>query len=164
VLEPKQRLLERGDLLPQHPNGEVDGAPTGAERQRRHPKREQPVQQGRGKEDPPVNRKYFEAPTDPANRFTAHDLVGACYERDAWNVLFGDGALRPEFFDLSSGFAGEMVQKLANYGIRAGIVVADMSGCSDAFRSFAHESSRSGHARFFRSTADAIAWLSGPPS
>lgn len=78
--------------------------------------------------------KYLAAPSDPALRFTPQDLVGACYERDVWNVLFDEGAMRPEFFDLSSGFAGEMVQKLANYGIRAGVVVAEMSGYSDAFR------------------------------
>jgi hypothetical protein len=68
--------------------------------------------------------------------------------------------MRPEFFDLSSGFAGEMVQKLANYGIRAGVVVAEMSDYSDAFRDFARESSRSGRARFFRSSSEAISWLS----
>jgi hypothetical protein len=104
--------------------------------------------------------KYFEAPTDAALRFTPQDLVGACYERDVWNVLFDEGALRPEFFDLSSGFAGEMIQKLANYRIRAGVVVAEMSDYSDAFRDFARESNRSGPAHFFRSSRDAIAWLS----
>jgi hypothetical protein len=108
-----------------------------------------------------VKMTYFEAPTDPAIRFTPQDLVGACYERDVWNVLFDEGALRPEFFDLSSGFAGDMVQKLANYGIRAGMVVADMSDHSDAFRDFARESNRSSRARFFSSCADAISWLSG---
>jgi hypothetical protein len=107
-----------------------------------------------------LNMKYFEAPTDPAIRFTPQGLVEACYERDVWNVLFDDGALRPEFFDLSSGFAGDMVQKLANYRIRAGIVVVDTSDHSDAFREFVRESNRSGSARFFQSDTDAISWLS----
>lgn len=106
------------------------------------------------------NVTYFEAPTDPAIRFSPQDLVGACYERDVWNVLFNEGAVHPEFFDLSSGFAGEMLQKLANYGIRAGVVVADVSDYSDAFRDFVRESNRSGRARFFRSSTDAISWLS----
>jgi PadR family transcriptional regulator, regulatory protein AphA len=104
--------------------------------------------------------RYFEAPTDPTIRYTPQDLVGACYERDVWNVLFDEGALPPEFFDLKSGFAGEVMQKLANYGIRAGVVIPDMSDYSDAFRDFARETNRSGSARFFRNGTDAISWLS----
>lgn len=103
---------------------------------------------------------YFEAPTEAPTRFTPQDLVGACYERDVWNVLFDEGSLRPEFFDLSSGFAGDMVQKLVNYGIRVGAVVPDVTAFSEAFRDFARESNRSGPVRFFRDRADAIVWLS----
>jgi len=82
---------------------------------------------------------YFDAPTDAPVRFTPQDLVGACNERDVWNVLFDEGALRPEFFDLSSGFAGDIVQKLVNYGIRVGAVVPDVTAYSEAFRDFARE-------------------------
>lgn len=104
---------------------------------------------------------YFEAPTDVAKRFTPQDLVGACYERDVWNVLFDEGALGAEFFELGSGFAGSMVQKLVNYGIRAGVVVPDLTGYSDTFRDFVRESNRSGRARFFPNRTEAISWLCG---
>lgn len=104
---------------------------------------------------------YFEAPREPDTRFSPQDLVGACYERGVWNVLFDQDSLRPEFFDLSSGFAGEMIQKLANYGIRIGIVAPDVAAYSSAFRDFVRESNRSTHARFFPDRAAAISWLSG---
>lgn len=105
---------------------------------------------------------YFDAPTEASVRFGPEDLVAACYERDVWSVLFDEGSLRPEFFDLSCGVAGDMVQKLVNYGIRMAAVVADGTKLSDAFRDFARETSRSGPVRFFRSRVDAVSWLSNP--
>lgn len=105
--------------------------------------------------------KYFEAPTDADARLSPQDLVGACYERNLWSVLFDEGSLRPEFFDLSSGAAGDMVQKLVNYGIRVAAVVPDVTAYSEAFRDFARESNRSGPVRFFSDRSSAAAWLSG---
>lgn len=103
---------------------------------------------------------YFEAPAEASRRFTPADLVSACYEKDVWNVLFDEGSLPPEFFDLSSGFAGEMIQKLVNYGIRAAVVVPDVTGYSKPFRDFVLESNRSGPMRFFQDRESAITWLS----
>ncbi|MHB1169893.1 MAG: DUF4180 domain-containing protein [Longimicrobiales bacterium] len=103
---------------------------------------------------------YFDAPTDADARFAPQDLVAACYERDLFNVLFDEGSLGPGFFDLSSGVAGELVQKLVNYGIRIAAVVPDATTYSSAFRDFVRESNRSGPIRFFNDRASAVAWLS----
>jgi len=108
-----------------------------------------------------VTAEYFEAPVEVTTPFSPQDLVAACFERGVWNVLFDEGSLSPEFFDLSSGLAGEIVQKLVNYGIRAGIVIPDVATHSDSFRSFVRESNRTGQARFFTDRADAISWLIG---
>lgn len=104
---------------------------------------------------------YFVVPAEDARRLTPQDLVATCYERDQWNVLFDAGSLRPDFFDLSSGVAGDFVQKLVNYGIRLAAVVPDVSRYSAAFRDFARECSRSGPVRFFPDRASAESWLSG---
>lgn len=104
---------------------------------------------------------YFDAPTEASLRFNPADLVSACFEKDVWNVLFDAGSLRPEFFDLSSGFAGDMVQKLVNYGIRAAVVLPDTAGYSESFRDFVRESNRSGPVRFFEDREAAVTWLSG---
>lgn len=103
---------------------------------------------------------FFDAPIDADARFTPKDLVAACYERDLTNVLFDEGSLGPEFFDLSSGVAGEMVQKLVNYGIRVAVVMPDATAYSNAFRDFVRESNRNGPIRFFNDRASAAAWLS----
>jgi hypothetical protein len=75
---------------------------------------------------------------------------------DALGLIYGDGVgdaewiavptarLDPEFFVLSSGVAGEFVQKFANYKLRLA-VVGDISGPlerSDALRDFVRESNR----------------------
>lgn len=101
---------------------------------------------------------YFEAPTDSA-RLHLRDLVGACFEHDTRSLLLDHGALPAEFFDLSSGVAGELLQKLTNYGIRTAAVVSDPELRSGSFQSFARESQRSGQFRIFRNRNQAIEWL-----
>jgi hypothetical protein len=48
----------------------------------------------------------------------------------------------PNFFDLSTGFAGELVQKCTNYGIKVAVVETSAKSRSTSFRQFASESNR----------------------
>jgi uncharacterized protein DUF4180 len=75
-------------------------------------------------------------------------------------VLLGD-QLHPDFFDLSTGFAGELVQKCMNYGIRIAIVETRLEERSASFRQFAQESSRHGRFVFAPSLEEARARLEG---
>src|SRR5688572_24638922 len=52
--------------------------------------------------------------------------------------------LSSAFFDLSSGFAGELLQKCSNYQLRVAVVIHDDSARSLSFRQFAVESNRRG--------------------
>ena len=74
-------------------------------------------------------------------------------------VILRDQQIAPDFFDLSTGFAGELVQKCMNYQIRLAIVATDRHGWSVHFRQFADESTRHGHFIFVQSTEDARAQL-----
>lgn len=85
--------------------------------------------------------------------------IARCHDQGADAVLLDEGALPPAFFDLSTGVAGELLQKLANYGIRLAAVVADPSGHSAPFQDFVRESRRSRAHRFFATRDAAIAWL-----
>jgi hypothetical protein len=49
-------------------------------------------------------------------------LVEACFSTDSRGALLYVENLTPAFFDLSSGEAGAVLQKLRNYGIRLAIV------------------------------------------
>jgi hypothetical protein len=48
------------------------------------------------------------------------DAIGACF--GAAGLILTESDLGPEFFDLRTGLAGELFQKLTNYRIRATIV------------------------------------------
>ena len=105
---------------------------------------------------------YFEAPASDAERLHPGDLVGACFEHGTEALLLDDGALPPDFFDLSSGVAGELIQRVVNYGLRMAAVVPDPAIHSPSFQDFTREASRSGRFRFFRTRAEAVQWLLTP--
>ncbi|HEX2204364.1 MAG TPA: DUF4180 domain-containing protein [Longimicrobium sp.] len=102
---------------------------------------------------------YFELPSPPAGAFDPSAAVVACIESGERALLADEGALPPAFFDLSTGVAGAMVQKLTQYGLRMAVVVPDPSVHSGPFQDFAHEASRSATFRFFPDRASAVAWL-----
>lgn len=90
------------------------------------------------------------------------DPVGAvirCIEQGSRALLIDRAALPDAFFDLSSGIAGELAQKLANYHVRMAGVVPDLSAHSPRFREFAAETSAGTQLRFFATREEALAWL-----
>ena len=60
---------------------------------------------------------------------------------------------------LSTGVAGELLQKLANYPLRMAAVVPDPSLYSRRFQVLAREASTGTMFRFFRTRQQAIGWL-----
>ena len=106
-----------------------------------------------------MSRPYFEPPNDGSGGLDPHALVSACFEHDTRALLLDEGVLPPAFFDLSSGVAGELVQRLVNYGLRMAAVVPDPGKHSGPFQDFAREASTSGPIRFFTSRDAALQWL-----
>lgn len=88
--------------------------------------------------------------------------VVTCLEADARALLFDAGALPAAFFDLRTGVAGELVQKLVNYGLRMAAVVPDVAAQPPRFQEFAREANRGPRFRFFATRAEAVAWLEAP--
>lgn len=80
-------------------------------------------------------------------------LADANYHYGSSNLLLPKQTLCEAFFDLSTGIAGEILQKYTNYGARVA-VVGDFSGYSSrALRDFIRESNR-GNQVFFLPTAE----------
>jgi hypothetical protein len=94
----------------------------------------------------------------------ALDLIGACHEHDAARVLVDAALLPPAFFELRSGFAGELLQKLQNYGVRIAIVFpADAVAAHGArFGEFLAEAKTGRGFRAFTDRAAAERWLARP--
>ena len=89
----------------------------------------------------------------------AMELVVACIEHDATRLLVESRYLPPEFFDLKTGFAGELLQKMQNYGIRLAGVFPSEEGHSDRFRELLREARRGSGFRAFAAREDAEVWL-----
>jgi hypothetical protein len=90
-------------------------------------------------------------------------LVAACAENRTDRLLIESMYLPPEFFELRTRFAGELLQKLQNYRIQVAAVFASDDGHGDRFREFLLEARRSRSASFrvFAAREEAEAWLVG---
>lgn len=102
---------------------------------------------------------FLEISPRPGSSVDPVAAVTACIENGKDAVLFLDGALPPEFFDLSTRVAGNVVQRLTTYGIRMAAVVPDPAAYSDSFRDFAREANRGRQFRFFADREQAAEWL-----
>ena len=78
------------------------------------------------------------------------DLIGNAWVDKVGIIAIPLSRLDPAFFDLRSGKAGELTQKLVNYQLRLAIVgdVSEFEAASDAFRDWVWESNRGTHVWF----------------
>lgn len=87
------------------------------------------------------------------------DVIGACF--GAAGIVLVEEDLGPAFFDLRTGLAGELLQKLVNYRLRAAIIVPHPEAHGERFRELAYEHRSHDTVRFVASRAEADAWLCG---
>jgi hypothetical protein len=87
-------------------------------------------------------------------------IVEACFSHGAKSALLYAPNLTQGFFDLSSGEAGAILQKLRNYRIRLAVVcVPGNVKFSSRFPEMVDEESRGGYFRIFESAPTAREWL-----
>ena len=83
---------------------------------------------------------------------SALDLIASAFYNDnCEHMLLNKAAIAEEFFTLSSGMAGEVLQKFINYGMRLAIVGNFGGYTSKALKDFIYESNR-GNNIFFAAT------------
>jgi Domain of unknown function (DUF4180) len=85
------------------------------------------------------------------------DAIGACLEADG--LILTEDDLAPEFFDLRTGMAGELLQKFVNYGLRVAIVLPNPEAHGERFTELAYEHRSHSVVRFVRSRDEADDWL-----
>jgi len=77
-------------------------------------------------------------------------------EHNCHNLAVNKGAVAEDFFRLSTGVAGEVVQKLVNYEYRLAII-GDFSGyTSKPLRDFIYESNNGKHIYFVANVDEAV--------
>jgi hypothetical protein len=88
-------------------------------------------------------------------------VIEGCYSNGMDAALLYAENLTANFFDLSSGEAGAILQKLRTYRIRIAVVYSPESvRFSSRFGEMAAEEGRSGYFRLFESGEAAREWLS----
>lgn len=81
-------------------------------------------------------------------------LMSAKYEAGTKNIVVAQKCICEDFFILSTGLAGEILQKFVNYGARIAIYGDYSRYTSKPLHDFMRESNE-GHDVFFASTKDA---------
>jgi hypothetical protein len=79
-------------------------------------------------------------------------------------LVLDENDLTPDFFDLKTGFAGQVLQKFVNYRTKLAIIVRDASKYSGRFGELMHEHRVHPTVRFFSAEQSARQWLSQMPS
>jgi hypothetical protein len=88
------------------------------------------------------------------------DLISACFEHGVHLILLHAENLTERFFDLSSGEAGAILQKLRNYHVKLGVLLPEGgSPQSRMFREMVAEELRGNDFSLFEDRAAALAWL-----
>lgn len=88
------------------------------------------------------------------------DLIGNVYYQGFDNVILHEKNITPDFFDLSTKMAGEILQKFSNYKMRLAIVGDFANHQSKSFKDFVFESNKLGRINFVTSKPEAIKALS----
>jgi uncharacterized protein DUF4180 len=92
-------------------------------------------------------------------------VIEACFSNGTRRALLYPANLPPDFFDLSSGAAGAILQKLRNYGIRLAVVCPPGSVTfSSRFGEMLAEERRGIHFGVFETRDGARAWLHPQPA
>jgi len=87
------------------------------------------------------------------------DLLGNAYYQGMDKVIIHTYQLTPDFFDLKTGLAGEILQKFSNYRIQLAIVGDFSAYTGNSITSFIYESNKRGQINFVASVADALKCL-----
>jgi hypothetical protein len=102
-------------------------------------------------------RAYYEVkPTLP---FDPTAIITSCAESGADSLLLDEKSLPSDFFDLSSGLAGELLHRLSIYRMRMAAVVPDLTRHSSYFQAFVLEANKGEMVRFCSTRQEAIDWL-----
>jgi len=108
--------------------------------------------------------RFVEGPPDLPLMRSVEDstlVLEACFSHGVSSALLYAPNLTERFFDLSSGEAGAILQKLRNYRIRLAVVCTpDSVPFSTRFGEMVAEESRTGYFQVFDSASAAREWLS----
>jgi len=84
------------------------------------------------------------------------DLMADCDYQGARKIILHEKNIIADFFDLKTGFAGEILQKFSNYFVELAIVGDFSKYSSQSLQDFIYESNKVGRINFVSSVEEAI--------
>ena len=90
------------------------------------------------------------------NEQDALELIANCYYNGASKLLIHETQIHPDFFDLKSGLAGEILQKFSNYQAQLAIIGDFLKYSSNSLQDFIRVSNRAGRIFFIGNEEDGI--------
>lgn len=109
-----------------------------------------------------LNKKYIEllSADSPLNTENdALDLIALCWEHGVNSVMIHYEALSEDFFNLKTKVAGNFIQKLINYSIRAVSIIPQDVVQNDRFKEMVLETNKGNHFRMYSNKEEAESWL-----
>ena len=102
-----------------------------------------------------VTVAFYDGPVI-AREADANDAIGACYGQEVDLIAIPVEKLVDDFFWLSTGLAGAILQKCTNYNQQVAIVgnISAYTAKSAPLRDFVYESNKRGEIRFVATEAD----------
>jgi Domain of unknown function (DUF4180) len=88
------------------------------------------------------------------------DLLGNIYYQDFDSVILYEKNIAPNFFDLKTKIAGDILQKFSNYRIRLAIVGDFSQYEGKSIKDFIFESNTTRHINFVKTLKEALEKLS----
>jgi hypothetical protein len=89
----------------------------------------------------------------------ALDIMANCGYQGAGKIIIHEKNIDPDFFDLKTGIAGEILQKFSNYQVQLAIVGDYSKYPSKSLRDFIYESNKIGRISFVNSVEEAMGRL-----
>jgi PadR family transcriptional regulator, regulatory protein AphA len=108
------------------------------------------------------NISYIECTPDGGTIISeadALDLVAVCGEHRCHRLLIHASNLTPDFYNLRTGLAGNVLLKFSNYRIQAAAVIPTEIAEVGRFGEFVLETNRGQQFRVFHDRESAEAWL-----
>ncbi|MCE6991375.1 DUF4180 domain-containing protein [Dyadobacter sp. CY323] len=88
------------------------------------------------------------------------DLLGNLYYQGFDSIIINEKNVSPDFFDLKTGIAGEILQKFSNYRVGLAIIGDFSKYPGKSISDFIFESNKGRHINFVGSLPEALARLS----
>jgi hypothetical protein len=90
----------------------------------------------------------------------ALDLMANCQYNGAEKIILDERNITPEFFDLRTRLAGDILQKFSNYRVQLAIVGDFSKYASKSLHDFIYESNKQKHIIFVESIDQALEFFS----